>query len=163
MIVFEDTRNQVGKHKAINDSLNTMGIPVHRTKLFVGDYTRLDNMTVCIDTKQDWVEVAGNICGKQHERFRNECLRAQHAGIKLVVLVEEEMPIEQWESPKRRNGTLICHVSKAILMKAMLTMAEKYGVEFVNCAKSETAKKIVQILSMSEKKIQTEDKLQWEL
>lgn len=143
MIIVEDTRNQIGKHKQINDDLNALGHAVLRNKLFVGDYSRLDNMTICIDTKQDWVELAGNICGKQHERFRNECLRAQSAGIKLIILVEDETPIENWESPKKRNGKPICQVSNFVLSKAMNTMATKYGVEFINCNKKDTAKIII--------------------
>ena len=146
MIVVEDTRNQIGKHKEINAMLNLLGYKVVRNKLFVGDYSRLDNMTVCIDTKQDWVELAGNICGKQHERFRNECIRAQNAEIKLIILVEEDLSIEAWKSPRKRNGSLISHVSNTVLQKAMQTMTAKYGVEFMNCNKRDTAAKIIEIL-----------------
>lgn len=146
MIIIEDTRNQIGKHKRINDDFNMLGIPVLRSKLFVGDYSKVDNMSVCVDTKQNWIELAGNICGKQHERFRNECLRAQEAQIKLVVLIEDETPLALWQSPKKRNGKPICNVSNTVLLKAMKTMSDKYGVEFVNCNKSKTAETILQLL-----------------
>lgn len=146
MIIVEDTRNQIGKHKQINDDLTKLGFQVVRNKLFVGDYARLDNMTVCIDTKKDWVEVVGNICGKQHARFREECLRAKMAGIKLIILVEEEVSIQSWHSPLKRNGEPYCKVSNIVLEKAMKTMTEKYGVEFMHCKKSETAKIILKIL-----------------
>lgn len=146
MILVEDTRNQIGKHKTLNDEFNKLGIAVVRSKLFVGDYSRLDDMTTCIDTKKDWVELAGNICEKQHERFRNECLRAVNAQIRLVVLVEEETPIQHWQSPKKRNGRLISQVSNIVLSKAMKTMTEKYGVEFINCDKTKTAETILKIL-----------------
>lgn len=146
MILIEDTRNQIGKHKTLNDQLNSMGVAVVRNKLYVGDYARIDNLTTCIDTKKDWVEVAGNICGKQHDRFRAECIRAKDAGIRLVILVEEEIPIEQWKSPKKRNGGLISHVSSEVLSKAMKTMTEKYGVEFIHCDKQDTAKTIIKLL-----------------
>ncbi len=86
MILFEDTRNQIGKHKRLNADLEKLGHTVERTKLYVGDYADASNMKVYVDTKKDWVELAGNICGKQHERFRNECLRAQNMGYKLVFL-----------------------------------------------------------------------------
>lgn len=146
MIIVEDTRNQIGKHQLLNKQLTDLGYEVVRTKLYVGDYTRLDNMSICIDTKKDWVELAGNICGKQHTRFREECLRAKSAHIRLFVLVEEEISIEEWNSPRRRNGSKICNVSKEILNKAMSTMSGKYGVQFLNCSKKETAKKIIEIL-----------------
>lgn len=146
MVLIEDTRNQIGKHKALNDQLSSLGVVVVRSKLYVGDYARIDDLTTCIDTKKDWVEVAGNICGKQHERFRAECVRAKEAGIRLVILVEEEVPIEQWKSPRKRNGGLISHVSSEVLSKAMKTMTEKYGVAFVNCNKNDTAKTIIELL-----------------
>ena len=146
MILIEDTRNQIGKHKTLNDQLNSLGVAVVRSKLYVGEYARIDNLTTCVDTKKDWVEVAGNICGKQHDRFRAECMRAKDAGIRLVILVEEETPIEQWKSPRRRNGRLISHASNIVLGKAMKTMTEKYGVEFKNCNKKDTAKTIIELL-----------------
>ena len=92
MIIVEDTRNQITKHRLLNDTLTAKGITVVRSKLFVGDYTRLDNQTVCVDTKKDIDEIAGNICGKQHERFREECIRARDNFIRLIVLIEELPP-----------------------------------------------------------------------
>jgi ribosome-associated protein len=146
MILIEDTRNQIGKHKILNDEFNKLGVAVVRNKLYVGDYSRMDNMTTCIDTKKDWLELAGNICGKQHERFRNECLRARDAQIRLIILVEEEIPIEEWKPPRKRNGGLISHTSNIVLSKAMKTMTEKYGVEFIHCGKDKTAEIILKIL-----------------
>lgn len=146
IIIVEDTRNQIGKHKALNDEFNKLGVPVIRSKLYVGDYSRLDDQTVCIDTKKDWIELAGNICGKQHERFRNECMRARDADISLIVLVEEETPILEWKAPIKRNGQAISRVSPAMLSKAMSTMSDKYGVRFIHCAKSESAALILKML-----------------
>ena len=67
-----------------------MGHQVIRSKLFVGDYAKLKDQSICIDTKKDILEVAGNICGKQHDRFRAECVRAMCSEIKLIILIEEE-------------------------------------------------------------------------
>lgn len=90
MILLEDTRNVIGKHILKNKYFAENGIEVRRTKLYVGDYTLPDNQSVCIDSKKDIQELIGDICGKQHERFRAECERAKEAGIKLIVLVENE-------------------------------------------------------------------------
>ena len=146
MKIIEDTRNQQGKHILLNEDLTKLGHEVIRSKLYVGDYSRLDNMQICIDTKKDWIELAGNICGKQHQRFREECKRAREAGIQLVVLVEEACGVEKWTSPVRKNGKKICHVEPLTLSKAMKTMAEKYGVRFIHCSKVETANMIIKIL-----------------
>lgn len=145
MIIIEDTRNQIGKHKLLNSELERLGIKVIRSKLYVGDYSRLDNQTVCVDTKKDWLEIANNLT-KQHERFRNECLRARNGGIRLIILVEEEMPASEWKSPVRRNGKVISQVKGEVLQKIVNTMQEKYGVEFIYCDKTQTAKKLLEIL-----------------
>ena len=145
MVIIEDTRNQVGKHKLLNEQLKTLGHIVIRTKLYIGDYARFDNQTVCIDTKKDWLEVANNIT-KQHERFKKECLRAKELGIKLIILVEQDTPCREWISPKRKDGTYISQVKGETLQKAVDTMRDRYGVEFCYCSKKETANKIIKIL-----------------
>ena len=45
---------------------------------------------VTVDTKKDIQELVGNVCGKQHARFRDECILAQNNGIKLYVLVQND-------------------------------------------------------------------------
>ena len=145
MILIEDTRNQIGKHKELNRQLEELGIKVIRTKLFVGDYSRLDNQTICVDTKKDWLEVAGNLT-KQHARFKDECLRAKNNGIKLIILVEEDLPAGEWKSPVRRNGAVISQVKGEVLQKIVNTMQDKYAVEFVYCNKKETAQRLLKIL-----------------
>lgn len=147
MMLIEDTRNQVGKHKQLNQDLQSLGVQVVRSKLYVGDYARIENQTVCIDTKKDYVELASNICGSQHKRFRDECLRAKTVGIRLVILVEEEIPAELWKSPLKRNLEPYTRVKGETLAKCMETMHQKYGVEFKWCAKKDTAKTIMEILS----------------
>ena len=57
------------------------GIPVKKMD-FLGTYD------VTVDTKKDIQELVGDICGKQHARFRDECILAQNNGIKLYVLVQ---------------------------------------------------------------------------
>lgn len=49
---------------------------------FVGTYD------VCVDTKKDIEELINDIIGRQHERFRDECIFAQNNGVKLYILVE---------------------------------------------------------------------------
>lgn len=145
MVIVEDTRNQVGKHFVLNERLRKMGHKVIRSKLFVGDYARLDNQMVCVDTKQGWLEVASNLT-KQHDRFRDECLRAQENGIRLVILVEENVPASDWESPTTKAGKPLTQVKGGLLAKIIETMQTKYGVEFAYCDKIDTAKKIIEIL-----------------
>lgn len=90
MILLEDSRQQLGKHDKKKQFFEQNGIKVHRTKLFVGDYTLPTDQRICIDTKKDIKELIGDICGKSHVRFREELIRAQDSGIKLIILVENK-------------------------------------------------------------------------
>ena len=168
MIIIEDTRNQIGKHKNINEQLIALGHRVVRSKLYAGDYAKAVDQSVCIDTKQGLQEVASNLT-QQHARFRAECIRAQEAGIKLVILIEEPgiggvMDVESWVNPrlvrwcKIRNAQAkgksknikipkLPPVNGERLMKAMFTMTDKYGVEWVFCSKDRTGAEIVRLLT----------------
>ena len=147
MIILEDTRNQIGKHETLNAQLELMGCQVMRSKLFVGDYTLATDQHICIDTKKDILELAGNICGRQHERFRAECERAKISQIRLIILIEEQTPIQEWKSPRNRRNQALTQVKGETLYKAMNTMHERYGVEFIQCDKRETAYKIKELLT----------------
>lgn len=148
MIVI-DTRQQVGKHNHKEEVWAQLGVQSVRSKLIVGDYTRLDNQTVSVDTKKDILELAGNICGGQHERFRNECTLAQKCGIRLVVLVEEEPPhgdVGLWQARKTKQGKPLSQVKGGVLKKAMATMNERYGVEFEFTTKEKAPFRVLEIL-----------------
>lgn len=168
MVIVEDTRNQIGKHKNINDQLNGLGYKVIRNKLYVGDYSRIDSQSVCIDTKQDMQEVASNLT-QQHDRFRAECIKASEAGIRLVILIEDDEvqslnDVPNWTNPRlakwykvknaQAKGKML-HIKIAKqppingerLCKAMLTMTDRYGVEWAFCSKADTGKEIVRLLT----------------
>lgn len=149
MIIVCDTRQQAGKHDLKERYFAELGIQTLRSKLVVGDYTRLDNLTVAVDTKKDFVELAGNICGGQHERFRAECELARKCGIRLVVLVEEVPPrgdLALWQSPKTKAGKPLTQVKGATLKKAMATMTERYGVEFEFTTREQSPARVVELL-----------------
>lgn len=131
-------------------------------------------MSVVVDTKQDLCECVNNICGAEHERFRRECLLAKENGIKLIVLVEEDQTDEngqyvvddirdvcRWHNPrldvyktvtvdgvKKRIRRFPKATTGVTLMKAMLTMQKKYGVEFQFCRKKDAGKRILEILKL---------------
>lgn len=169
MVLLEDTRNQIEKHKRKNAWWAEHGVEVRRTKLYCGDYTLPTNQSICIDSKKDIQELIGDICGKQHDRFRAECERASEAGIKLIILVEnaegyadknhkiwnkcirDVSELHSWTNPRLclfRNGKqLYPTATRGItLQKACMTMTQKYGVEFLFCHYNESAKKILELL-----------------
>jgi ribosome-associated protein len=106
---------------------------------------------ISIDTKRDMDEIAGNICGKEHKRFINECKAARDAGCKLIILVENDLGISDisqvhtWENPRSvySDGC----VQGPRLQKAMETIQERYGVTFMFCSPEESAQRITELLN----------------
>lgn len=154
MIVLEDTRNQVHKHDNIHRYFNEHEIEFRRTKLYVGDYIIANRGDVAIDTKKDVMELITDL-HKDHKRFRDECLRAQEAGIELIVLTEELLPggrLENWKSPRKANGQLLTTTDPAVLRKMMITMQSKYSVKFRFCSPDSTGSEIMRYLRSEDKR-----------
>lgn len=172
MILLCDSRQKVGKHDLKHRYFMENGIELRVTKLYVGDYTLPTNQSVCVDTKKDLQECVLDICGAEHERFRDECIRAKEAGIKLYVLVEEDQTddnghfvinslydVHKWKNPRReirvkKDGVWVQKYPRAttgvILKKAMITMMYRYGCEFVFCRKKDAGAKILELLGVNE-------------
>lgn len=90
MILIEDTRQVVGKHKNIHKYCKENDIEIIRNKLIVGDYMLPNVSNISIDTKFGIQEIMKNITEK---RFRNELLLSKKLGIKLIVLIENSSDI----------------------------------------------------------------------
>ena len=171
MIILEDTRQQAQKHDLKHKWFEQNGITIRRQALYVGDYTLPTDQSVCIDSKFSIQELVSDICGKQHERFRNECIRAQEAGIKLIILVENRgghikdniiqptihslEELHRWKNPrlfiflggKQKYPSATRGVT---LQKSCMTMRTKYGVEFMFTTPEKSAEKIVELLTGEE-------------
>ena len=148
MVIYEDSRQQAGKHKNIHAYCSEQGIEIIRQALNVGDYQIAGKGDISVDTKYGVPELASN-CFQEHERFRDECERAQRCGIQLIVLTEEKLPggrLENWRSPMGRNGLPKYRFDPAVLKKVMLTMQEKYGVKFRFCDGRSTGKVLIEYL-----------------
>ena len=149
MIILEDTRQQAGKHKNIQSYFQKTGIRFERCALYVGDYAIASDQSRAVDTKQDVLELSKDILSSDHERFRDECARANDAGIKLLILVEEVLPdggLSNWRSPVNAEGRPLSSVKGETLRRAMLTMTAKYGVRFRFCDSRQTGRLIVDYL-----------------
>ena len=149
MVLYEDTRQQAGKHRNVHAYCQREGIEIIRQALNVGDYQIAGKGDVSVDTKTGVPELASNVF-QEHERFRDECERAQRCGIRLIVLVEENLPggrLELWRSPLGRDGNPKYRFDTKILRKAMITMQEKYGVKFRFCDGRSTGKALIEYLT----------------
>ena len=150
-----DSREKARAIKKIVDEFDKQGIQHFISKLYVGDYMSYDNPRLVVDRKQGLSEVCSNLC-QQHERLRNEALRASEAGIKIIFLVEHGggiaslEDVARWKNPR---GFKRVRTDKAItgetLAKAMKTFASRYGVEWQFCTKAQTGKCIIEILGNS--------------
>jgi hypothetical protein len=149
MVIVEDSRNQVGKHKNINAYLQSVGLRVIRSKLIVGDYVIANRQDTSIDTKKDMVEVSQDIF-RDHKRFRAECELAKDCEIRLVVLIEDNSvgsydELLKWANPQPNRSALTPNGERCY--KVMKAMEYSYGVEFQFCKKKDTGKRILQILT----------------
>lgn len=192
--IIEDKGQQAGRHEIKHSWFKRNNVNFNQMPLPVGDYILLTDSVadvisrkekrgipvkkmdflgtydICVDTKRDIQEVVGNICGKQHERFRDECILAQNNGIQLYVLVENKDNItnleelEHWKNPrlklckwvttptgeKKRVPKHPYATSGKTLSKAMVTMEEKYGVKFLFCDPMNAGEEIIKILTKGE-------------
>ena len=190
MTIVEDKGQQAGKHEAKHQWFDFHDVELLQAPLPVGDYILctdvvqdvinrkakrgvdlkkmdfLGSYRECVDTKKDMQEIVSNICGKQHERFRDECILAKNNGIQLYVLIENADGIRDvndvafWENPRtkiqkwittssgqRRKVLKYPDATKGItLFKAMCTMQNKYGVRFLFCRPEEAGERIVELL-----------------
>lgn len=151
MIILEDSRQQENKHELKHDYWRSVGVEWRRTKLYCGDYTLPKNHSICIDTKYGIQELIGDVCSKDHERFRAECLRAQEAGIKLIVLLETDEisnwhDLIYWHNPRKARHP---HATNGVqLFRALVTMQQRYGVQFRLCRKKDAGRAVLKLLGV---------------
>ena len=193
MIIIEDRAQQANKHNNKHQYWEKSGVDYIQLPLPVADYILMNDKvqdvinrkshrcievkkmdllgtyTVAVDTKKDIQEIISNICGAQHDRFRDECLLAQNNGIKMYVLIEDDggycdkkqtiynKPVTciedlfSWKNPRlfiwQKGKQKYPSATKGqTLAKAMLSMELKYGVKFEFCKKSESGKRVIELL-----------------
>lgn len=188
--IYEDALQQqhhgVDKHARKHRWWAEHGIEVERVRFdgkhppapSFGDYWA-EGSNYCVDTKRNVQEVAQNIGGRSHARFKRELVRAQEAGYRLVVLVEntdgytELAHVNAWTNdhcakcdlrdfacrPRDPRGKCPRHgtrkpIQGPRLAKAMSTMQERYGVRFEFCRPSESARRICELLGIEWRKEQ---------
>lgn len=149
MVILEDTRQQAQKHELKHEYFSSEGIEVVRTKLPFGDYA-LWGSPLAIDTKATVEEIAQNIGGAEHVRFREECKLARRCGGQLIILVENRngfrcvSDVEAWVNPNVRKTSR--SIEGPRLARAMRTMTDRYGVQFIFCEPEEAGRLIVKLL-----------------
>lgn len=148
MFIIEDSRQQKGKHETKHKEFADMGINLLTNVLPYGDYAYPPKVSV--DTKRNMAEIAQNIGGTEHVRFKNECIKARDCGAQLYILVENTDGITTINEVHKWINPDLVYRPRAItgerLEKAMKTMSERYGVKFEFCTPEQSAKRIMELL-----------------
>ena len=149
MWIIEDSRQQADKHNIKHEGFTALDVNLVRCKLPWGDYANIPR--VSIDTKNSMDEIAANICGKEHQRFINECKAAKEAGCRLIILVENTVNISDISNVHTWVNPRVIYSPNCVqgprLQKAMETISGRYGVTFLFCRPEETAQIIKDLLN----------------
>ena len=198
MLIGVDKAQQQGKHDIKHNQMIHMGHELVSLPIPVGDYIVVDDTikeiikrrgdklkkmdligairTSC-DSKNSMSEIYGDVIGKSHERFRDECILAKQNGIQLIILIESAPEVKclddvrRWKNWKQlyaycqrhkietgkgmmeRIDDYVAHggqkppVSGEQLYKCMVTLSERYGVRWAFCNPENTGKAIVYLLT----------------
>lgn len=149
MVIIVDTREKPRAIVRILAQFEKDGIEVVRRALNFGDYLNPENPNIVIDRKQNLLEVVHNVT-QDKPRFVREIERANRNGARLIILVEHSPQIRQledvigWKNPRLRESPLA--VSGDRLFRILKAMEGHYGIEFRFCGKTQTGKRIIEIL-----------------
>lgn len=147
-----DTREKARAITKVLAEFDRRNINYISSKLMCGDYMSYDNPRVIVDRKQNLSEIYGNLC-QGHKRFKNELERAEKFGIRLIFLCEHGGKIrsledvKEWYNPQLDKSPYAWDGER--LYKTMLTIKNKYGIEWIFCDKRQTGKKIIELLDVS--------------
>ena len=155
MIIQIDTREKPSAIQKIVKDFQEHDVKFYRSKLYAGDYMNPKRPDVVVDRKQNLSEICGNVgsCQELHDRFRNEIIRANDIGIKVIVLIEhghgykDLEDIKFWQNPRLKRHPKATDGQK--LYKILHTMCQKYDMDVILCDKDETGAKIRELLDDS--------------
>lgn len=149
MVIIVDTREKPRAIVRILAEFEKQGVTVVRRALNFADYFNPDTPGRIIDRKQNLLEVAGNVV-QQRARFLREVERCNRAGCHMIVLIEHSPQIRtledviRWKNPRLKVSPLA--VSGERLFRIMKAMEIRYGIEWQFCGKTQTGKKIIELL-----------------
>ena len=172
MTIGVDKNQLIGSHGASNQRKHSQmvreGATLLPLRIPFGDYIRindaiqhlidmsgadaihkrdlLDLIDLSIDTKKSLVEVCGNVCSRQHERFKEELKKADG---RMILLIEEPEietleDIWWWDNPRLKVNPRA--TKGTALYKSLCTIRDEYRVDIRFCNRKDTGKEIIKIL-----------------
>lgn len=146
-VIIEDSRNKRGHHEEKRMYFADQGIIVKRAAIPWGDYMIMPSIVV--DTKQNIIEIAQNLCGSvaERNRFTKEMKTAWENGITIIFLIEDGRFSRQSDL---YDVEMKLHSGKVVrgeqLATAMSICEARYGCEFQFCSPDEAGYRIIEIL-----------------
>lgn len=147
MVVLVDTREQ--DTSRARKRLKDLGCPYERVALSFGDYSAKCTLpsgeifdasnVMAVERKMDFDELCNCYC-KDRPRFTREFERAEEAGAKVYLLVENA----DWE--KAYKGEYRSKMSPSSLIASMLAWLARYNCQVLFCAPSTSGMLIHDIL-----------------
>lgn len=142
MIILQDCREKKGQHNLVESTLKEKGYSLKRVRLNVGDYM-FPNGKVSVDLKSGGVEELASDLYRDKLAFNKKYKKCLQDGIKLIVLVEEEIKSMQdlvnWKSKHSR-------INGSYLVEMIHTIKVSYGVRFVFCSPNKTPLRLLELL-----------------
>lgn len=134
-----------------------------RQRLDVGDYmlAEVDSNgifvpinNISVDTKKNILELAKNLFSQNdNKRFIRELCRAKKNGIKLIILIENDVledytidTLSKWKSPCNYYNEPYTKLKGYEIANKIRYYKKVYQIEFMFCKKIDVAKRIFEIL-----------------
>lgn len=146
-VIIEDSRQRKGKHEKKRQYFLDHDVIVVRQQMKWGDYGIYPS--VVVDSKQDIIEVAQNLCGSvtERNRFTKEMKTAWTNGITIVFLIEDSRFSCQSDL---YDVEMKLHSGKVVrgeqLATSMWICEARYGCRFEFCSPDEAGHRIIEIL-----------------
>lgn len=142
MSVLWDTREQ--DTPRARKRMEQIGVPIERVALSFGDYSAkceaLDlRDKVAIERKMDLTELAHCYC-QDRKRFVREFKRAQDAGAKIILLVENGGLDEAY------RGHYRAHVHPSALTASIFSWLSRYNCQILFCSEENSGRVIHDVL-----------------
>lgn len=172
MTIGVDKNQLIGSHGASNQRKHSQmvreGATLLPLRIPFGDYIRINDaiqhlidmsgadaihkrdllalIDLSIDTKKSLVEVCGNVCSRQHERFKEELKKADG---RMILLIEEPEietleDVWWWDNPRLKVNPRA--TKGTALYKSLCTIRDEYRVDIRFCNRKDTGKEIIKIL-----------------
>ena len=151
--IIVDSREKPKAITGILDYFDRNGIEYEVSKLLFGDYMDYSRPQLVIDRKQNIAELTKNVVGKDRDRFVRELERAQAAGCKMVILVEQNRykDRERWISVKEPADLMLwssphTKIRGERVFRSVSGLIAKYGISVQFCDKRTTGRNILRII-----------------